>query len=394
MNGTERYIRQATRGLSGQARRDAQRELHGAIEDKIWRFTLLGLEPGEATRAALRDLGSPHAIASGLTRVHTLPKAALGAVLAGVACLLGVQALAAVPVVRAAHDPAYKLCVYDEAHLKLEPPAMQTQLRVQLAGPGGRARMEARCRANSSAIPNDLLRLSDIIAAFKAGGVGARTLPELDGFFYLKFPGMGERSFNLSGVSQRIAGQVYVPTWGLINFLRVVPDVSVRLTGTLNPTLEMGPAKLQLGTAPTPVLASDLYSGAVFEMVSSLLSSVPGSKVKLATASTASVPGQNMIEARAPENSVLIVVSNDYLVLPGTQDRHYRFSVQNVKDGLIVSPFASKIKGSAVATPKELVDVTKNIRPAILVYRLDTSDLRTLKLTPVPTPQLNGRPPR
>lgn len=190
-NATERYLRQATRGLSGQAKRDAQTELRGAIEDKVWRSTLLGLAAGAAQGAALRDLGSPHAVASGLTRVHTLPRAALGAVLAGVACLLGVQALAAVPVVRATHDPTFKFCVFDEATLKkIKSLRAAAELKLQLAQPGGRAKMEAECRAASTAPPNNLLRLSDIIAAFKAGGVGARILPELDGFFYLKFPGM------------------------------------------------------------------------------------------------------------------------------------------------------------------------------------------------------------
>jgi hypothetical protein len=391
-NATEQYIRQATRGLSGQARRDAQTELRGAIEDKIWRFTLLGLDAGAAQSAALRDLGSPHAVAQGLTRVHTLPKAALGAVLAGVACLLGVQALAAVPVVRAAHDPMFKFCVYDEAFLGQMPPSVQKDVRSQLAKPGGRAKMEAQCKADSPAIPNDLLRLSDIIAAFKAGGVGARALPELDGFFYLKFPGMAsEQSINLSEVTQKISGQTYVPTWRLINFLRVVPNVPVRLTGTVNPTLEMGPAKLQLGTVSNPVLASDLYSGALFEMVDSLLTDASNAAVKIGITLGGSVPERNQMEVKASDDTMLVVVSNEYLVLPGTQNRHYSFGVPSVKNGLVNAPFAVMAKGSIVSTPKELVNATKNIRPAVLVYKLDTSDLRNLKLTPVPASQLKGR---
>ncbi|WP_019588043.1 permease prefix domain 1-containing protein [Deinococcus apachensis] len=71
MRETEVYLNRATRGLWGQKRRDAQTELRGAIEDKVYRYRLLGLSEAEAARAALRDLGSPHAIARDLSRVHT-----------------------------------------------------------------------------------------------------------------------------------------------------------------------------------------------------------------------------------------------------------------------------------------------------------------------------------
>ena len=63
MSGTDQFIRHATRGLWGQKKRDAALELRGAIEDKIYRHQLCGLSELEAEQAALRDLGSPHAIA-------------------------------------------------------------------------------------------------------------------------------------------------------------------------------------------------------------------------------------------------------------------------------------------------------------------------------------------
>jgi len=112
MTPTDRYLRQATLGLHGQARKAAELELRGTIEDRVWRLTLLGLTEADATQAALRDLGSPHAIARGLTRVHTLPRAALTAV------LLGVQALAQVPTVWALADPTDRSCQFDEADLQ------------------------------------------------------------------------------------------------------------------------------------------------------------------------------------------------------------------------------------------------------------------------------------
>ena len=191
-NATERYLRQATRGLSGQARRDTRTELRGAIEDKVWRYTLLGLDAGAAQSAALRDLGSPHAVASGLTRVHTLPRAALGAVLAGVACLLGVQALAAVPVVRAGFNPQLRNCTFDDAYMSSFPKGALSSLRAKLALPGKRARLEAECRtfwAQAPASANQYLRLSDIVEALTLGKiqVSRETVPQ--GILHLTFPG-------------------------------------------------------------------------------------------------------------------------------------------------------------------------------------------------------------
>ena len=94
MKETERFIRRATRSLWGQARRDAALELRGAVEDKLYRYSLLGLSAPEAERAALRDLGSPSAIARELGTVHSLPQGVKVGLFAGLAGLLSFQALA------------------------------------------------------------------------------------------------------------------------------------------------------------------------------------------------------------------------------------------------------------------------------------------------------------
>jgi hypothetical protein len=395
MNGTERYVRQATRGLSGQARSDARMELRGAIEDKAWRLTLLGLEPQEAARAALRDLGSPHAIASGLTRVHTLPKAALAAVLAGVATLLGVQALAAVPTVRAAPDPTYKFCSYDEASLKQMPSAMQAEIRVRLAQPGGRDRLEADCKASSPVPFNSYLRLSDLINAFIAGGVGVRILPGRDGFIYLTFPKYGsEKTVDLSLATEKIAGQTYVQSFGLINSLKNIPDVPLRLTGKINPVLEIGPSKVQLGTLNTPVFVSELYMSALWNSLGSNLH--PGSKNRTNVLFFLDDPDQaaHHMGISAPEDSFFVTVSNEAFILPEFSSVDYAFRILSVKDGLLPAPFVVGGGDVIVNTPAALFAATTKKQPAILVYKLDTSDLRNLKLTPVPASQIKVLPAR
>lgn len=85
-----------------------------------------------------------------------------------------------------------------------------------------------------------------------------------------------------------------------------------------------------------------------------------------------------------------MTVSNEEFILPNGSNKFYIFNIQNVNSGLLNAPFAVMAKGSIVNTPKELVNATKNIRPVVLVYRLDTSDLRNLKLTPAPASQLRG----
>lgn len=83
MRETERYLNRATRGLWGAARRDARRELRGAVEDRTYRHQVLGLSETDAARAAL---------------------------LASVAAVLGVQALAQVPTVRAIPEQQMEEC--------------------------------------------------------------------------------------------------------------------------------------------------------------------------------------------------------------------------------------------------------------------------------------------
>ena len=397
MNAVERYIRHATRGLNGQARRDARTELRGAIEDKVWRFTLLGLSEGDAARAALRDLGSPHAIASGLTQVHTLPKAALGAVLAGVACLLGVQAMAQVPTVRAIPDPTYKFCVFDEASLnQIRPIEFAAKLRLQLALPGSRAKMEAECRAHTPAPPNSFLRFSDLASALRAGGVQVRTLEPLDGYFYLTFPGRTEQTIDLSGAAQRMNGQTYISAWSLIPYLRFIPNIPVRLTGTVNPVLEMGPAKLQLGTVKAPVLATNLYATLLYELVGSLLSLESGTVMPVASVSNDTESKRNFIEVKSTPGAMFITVSNGSFVHRfQADDPRYLFRVVSVKNGVLPAPqsFGDTGKTRIVNTPRELFTASKTKQPALLVYRLNSTDLRNLKLTPVPAAQLTLHQP-
>jgi hypothetical protein len=394
MSGTERYIRQATRGLSGQARTDAQMELRGAIEDKAWRLTLLGLEPQEASQAALRDLGSPHAIASGLTRVHTLPKAALGAVLAGVATLLGVQALAQVPTVRAIQDPTWvknSSCVFDEVYLKRLTSENATTLREAMAQPGGRAKLEAGCRADRAALPNDLLRLSDVEAALTAGGIKVEHLTNQPNSIDLTLPGWKDgRTLDFMYGVQKIGKEPYVATSRLIDSLLSIEKIPLKLTGIVNPVLEIGSAKLQLGTVNASVHTADIYTNMIMEKSRTDLMKGTPSYIQVYGVYGGDRSPQPL-NINAADGSFYTLIFN----WKGAQDKYY-VRVDAVHSGQILNPVIGLNNETAplVSTPEELLAATTKKQPALLVYKLDTSDLRNLKLTPVPASQIKVLPAR
>lgn len=73
MRQTEQYVRQATRGLWGRARRELKTELEGHIAERCQDFRLAGLSAEEAERQTLRELGAPTRVSTGMLDVHTVP---------------------------------------------------------------------------------------------------------------------------------------------------------------------------------------------------------------------------------------------------------------------------------------------------------------------------------
>lgn len=362
----------------------------------MYRLRFLGLSAEEAAGRALRELGSPEAVALELGRTHSLPHLARAALFAGVATLLGVQALAGVPTVRAAPEPSFLSCTFDEAFLQRLPAAEAATVRQQLAKPGERARLEAEClKYSPAASRNQLLRLADIIAALRAGGVTVNSLAGFDGMMELVFPGEeGVQSLDLSYDVQRVNGEVYVSKWGLMERLRSSLTAPLRLTGLENLILEIGPARLQLGTAQTPVRATDFYNFPLIGQLSAELTLLKGEKVEIAGTvdnSQSSVPHGRKIAVS--DGKLFATLSNEHLLQAGPPAgcdcRQYSLAVRAVTNGLLPMPFPSQKEKvgqmpRAVNTPQELFRATAQKQWAVLVYRLDASDLRRLGLTPVP----------
>jgi hypothetical protein len=94
MKQTEQYVRQATRGLWGKARRELRAELQGHIAERAQEFRLAGLNQEEAERQTLRELGAPVQVSGGMLDVHTLPALGKAGVLSA---LLATTLFAALP---------------------------------------------------------------------------------------------------------------------------------------------------------------------------------------------------------------------------------------------------------------------------------------------------------
>lgn len=94
MKQTERYLRAATRGLWGRARRDLRTELAGHLNERVAEFRLGGLSLEEAECRTLRELGTPERVSGGMLGVHTVP--ALGKA-GALSLLLATTLLTALP---------------------------------------------------------------------------------------------------------------------------------------------------------------------------------------------------------------------------------------------------------------------------------------------------------
>jgi hypothetical protein len=393
MRDTERFLRQATRGLWGQRKRDALTELRGAVEDKVYRHRLAGLNEADATLAALRDLGSPHAIARDLTRIHSGPGLLRTTLLLGVAGLLSLQAVAQINPVHATADPRNtSFCTFDQASLnRMSEPTAQS-IRQQLSLPGEREKIVAACLEQLSDLGNQLLRLRDIWAAFRRSGVQVEQLPGDLGLYNLTFPEHPTPRFiNLSQSVQFVGGEKYIDLPFLISVLTNSTDAPLRLMGTQNPTLRVGPATLRLGTPAAPVRASDVYTAALVRLLE--LKIGQSLSIRMST-TTVSSPSYRYRTAGPDGTSYAVLDNQDFVCncLETDAAPLYRVSVQDAQGGQLSS--GVRITGSrgapvVVSTWAQLQAASQASRRALLVYRLNSADLRQVIDQPVPATQLS-----
>ncbi|GGM46164.1 hypothetical protein GCM10008956_22920 [Deinococcus arenae] len=88
MSPEEQYVRKATRGLNGQARKDTQAELLDHLTERTRQLTLTGLSPEQARAQAMQELGPAPTVARSLRRTQHVHPALSAAALIALATLL------------------------------------------------------------------------------------------------------------------------------------------------------------------------------------------------------------------------------------------------------------------------------------------------------------------
>lgn len=384
MSPAEQYIRHATRGLGGQTRADAQAELRGAIEDKVYRYTLLGMAPAEAEQAALRDLGSPAAIAGGLGRVHVGTAAMRTALVIGVAGLLGFQAVAQVRTVTSAYLTANlkDVCrLATAAELQVLSPAARADYDRKLAAMGGPEGALLRCE---QALPvSVLLKVSDLLGALKGVALTAQTATSSLSLTVLD--GTRRDTPKAAYLIFEQGGEQYLNSEFLIPYLRLVTNAPLRLQGLTNPKLLVGDTALQIGSSAAPVHTEDLLAAALIDQrrTQSSLPLAPNTgviqmfQVLDPAAPRLRVPGQ--------DGQLYAVVQNILRINDGPNETLW---VRARQGGTIAFTDEPGVRPRIVNSLAELDAATAKRQKAALVYKLDATDLRHLRLTPVPAAQV------
>lgn len=387
MSEVARYLNRATRGLWGEKKRDAQTELRGAIEDKIYRHRLLGLSETEATTAALRDLGSPAAIARELSEVHSMPQVFKTLLFVGVGTLLSLQALAQVTVVKSAYltTDTVECRLQTAAELALMSADLRGRYDRIIAEQGGPEKFLAKCRSTDFG-GLVLLKVADLLGALKAGGVRITEQAEVTPTTPLMtYTGENSTTPDASFITTEVQGGRYLASSMLIPFLKRATTLPLRLSGLTNPVLQVGDAKLQLGAGAVPVRTTDLLTAALIDQrrgnasypLPVVMRSVPEANLFDPAAPRLAVPGQ--------DGDVFAVVQNIGRVKGQDRDTLW---VRARQGGTLQFTDEWNVQPRVVTSLDALDAATAQKQKAVLVYRLDLSNLRDLKLTPLGAAQV------
>jgi hypothetical protein len=281
-----RFLNRATFGVWGPRRQIARTELRAAVEDRIWRLQLRGLDPAAAQQQALRHLGPPTTIARGLVQVHSAPLLVRSALLCALAAALGVSTLgrSEAQVLAAPLLPELVECDYSPAGLDTldrSLSASPARVRQEVLSYGqnlrstlarvGQARLEANCRAYRDTA-YQYLNVQSLTKTLEAQGVRTtltRPADRLSAVPYLPPPSAASLwwSFPHSRLSvpveRTLVDSELVYLGSFIERLLQSSGLPVGIQGQVNPTLSVGTVRFQLGTPATPIYASQMYSYAL-----------------------------------------------------------------------------------------------------------------------------------
>ncbi|MDR6221190.1 permease prefix domain 1-containing protein [Deinococcus soli (ex Cha et al. 2016)] len=389
MNPTHQFIGHATRGLWGVRKRDAALELRGAIEDKIYRHQLCGLSAADAERAALRDLGSPHAIARDLNHVHTAPAAIRATLLLGVVGLLGVQAVAQIPAVGSAFrtQDLQECRVLSPEEVASLPPGALARLQRVYAQYGGPEGLNAQCKKGAFLFP--LLNVTDLLAALTAAKVPVYADPSTTSALVLKESPAGNP--HISYMTELVHGQRYVSSRVLMGFVRSVTTQPFTLTGLTNPVLTIGAARIPVGTAQAPVRTVDILGAGLADARRTDTSLPLPVNVMPIDSTFAFDPAAPQLAVPGTDGEVFAVVQNirrlNQKAFNGG-DQSETLWVRARQNGRIAFTDELTPDIRLMNSQAELDQATARGVKAAVVYRVNATNLQHPVLTPVPATQV------
>lgn len=374
-------------------------ELRGAIEDKIYRHRLLGLNETEATAAALRDLGPPAAIARELSEVHSMPPVFKTLLFVGVGAMLGFQAVAQVPTVQSAYLPpdVQSICRFPAVHdVSALPTKPQEEAERTSKAPRGSGPLLRDCQ-HAFSKGRVLLNVADLFTVLRAGGVA---VPGQDDGLLMAlqdvnveilgqdFANASSPLFSFTGnrivlpgaafLVDDIKGQRYLNAPMVIPFLKQVLTQPLHLNGLTNPVLSVGQVNMQLGTPAAPVRATDLLAFALLDerRVNSDLP-LPVT-LSVLNQSSLPVPHSPRLALKGQEGELYAVLQNSARLRGDEVDL---LSVRSLSGSGLDLVLGRPGLPLVVRSVEAMDAATAQGKEAVIVYSLDASDLRALKLT-------------
>ena len=229
----EQYLNRATRGLWGKKRQKVKQELYSHIYEKMHFQMSFGKSESDALEQALQSLGNPGEVNSGLLKTHAFPGALKSLLIAGV--------LGSLVISQAQNLKTIEV-------FQKTPPCMSSNL----------------CFPASHYIRltdlQPLLAQLNIAVEFKTEGVLQKT-PQL----YLNGENIHLSSSNLLGDSPDNA---HVDISDVL--FGIYLNKGVRISGLLNPEIELQSTRIKFENKTTPYDATDFYRSLIQQEVQDL----------------------------------------------------------------------------------------------------------------------------
>ncbi|GGQ93533.1 hypothetical protein [Deinococcus ruber] len=406
----ERFLRRSTRGLWGERRRQVQRELQGAVEDRCWRHQLQGCSEAEAVRRALEDLGEPAIIARGMWNTHALPRllpsAAALVLLAGLSLTPLTRSLA--QVVASPLNLTTLFCDGTSAGLKRRTQYLTRRLaqRFNHLHQSSRQDVAALCRWMASD-PYEMVERDSLTATLQRQGVTVTSIPPKSWSTAVRTtPGSGEwRWLTFPGFSSPVplipVGQEnrpLVPIYDLIYAVLNVAGLPALVHGEVNPRVTVGTTTFTLGTPQTPIYASQLRTAALARQLDPIFNAqMYKGLTNTADPYSAEINhhvGMPSLKVKLPDGAYIGAVVRDRQQAsssgPDSKVPEYLIYTTRVKSGTIALP-------DGLASTLQYVDSFEELRAPfktgqqsrMMVLRLsNVSDLRNLSYLVVPLSQL------